>query len=146
MRVEQRMEMVEKPVTVYVANDGTEFEYSYECADYEKEIRWEHLNKIKKFKDAEGFSNPNGDDTNDENSFYWFLPQSQEDINILNDSFPLAYGYLDESDIDEVICIEESQSGDEAWVSHMSSGMSYVKRLFDKLGYDVEFVKRESEV
>ena len=145
MRVETKMKTVEKPTTVYIACDGTEFEYSYECANYENEIRWDKLNKVKQIKEAEGFANTTGEYTNDDNAFYWFVPQNKDDIDTINENFVLGSYELCDSDIGEVICIEENQGCDDAWVTYMSSGMDYVKRLFDKLGYDVEFTKREEK-
>lgn len=143
MRVETRMKTIEKPTTVYIACDGTEFEHLYECVNYEDEIRWDKLNKVKQIKDAEGFANTTGDYINDENNFYWFVPQNEDDIKTINENFVLGRDELSNSDIGEVICIEESQDCSDGWVTYMKSGMDYVKQLFDKLGYDVEFIKRE---
>lgn len=145
MNIVQKTKMVETPTIAYVAFDGTEFDSCYKCQCYEEEIRWKYLDEIKQYKSAEGFSNTTGDYTNDENSFYWFVPQSEKDVDKLNSFFPFSCDEVSYLEIGEVICIEESHSGDEAWFTYMKTGIDYVKRLFDNLGYDVTFTKREYE-
>lgn len=143
MREEIRQEVVmTKNVTVYIADDGTEFKKKHECEDYEFEnITKALLKKLQKCEDAEGLPNCNAGYVSDCYEYNWYFIRNHEDVEILNEAYGLG---ITDKYIGDWLCLETEGCCREAWFSTASEGIAYTKDLLTKLGYKVE-ITREVE-
>lgn len=139
MREEIRQEVVRTTnVTVYIADDGTEFRGRGDCLRYEWEkLKKPLLEKLQKCEDAYGIPNCDGGYVSDCNDYEWYFIRNQEDIDILNDVYYIG---LTDKVIGEWVCVEIDEVND-AWYSTASDGIKYATDLLTKLGYKVEITK-----
>lgn len=145
--VNTRQELVTYTDRVYVADDGTEFEYEWKCKEYEKELREKKAENVKHCKHLDGYANFDGMEYMECNSYRWYKPESEEDIEILNKAF-FDYGAysdnIDESYIGEWICIEETDDGD-AYISTLEQGINYARKILSALGYEMIITEKETK-
>ena len=139
MREETRQEIVVcRDVTVYIADDGTEFKYRGECLTYEWEkFKKPLLEKLQKCDEASGMPNCNGGYVSDCNGYDWYFIRNQEDVDILNDVFGVD---ISDTHIGEWVCIETDE-GCDTWFTPAREGVQYATELLTKLGYKVEITK-----
>ena len=139
MRKEVRKEVVlYRDVTVYVAEDGTEFKVKSECERYELEkLKKPLLEKLQKCDEVRGMANFNGEYISDLNEYEWYFIRNEEDMEILNKVFDLNLKY---DDIGEWICVEVGE-GSDGWCTTASQGIEYATFILTRLGYKVEITK-----
>lgn len=140
MKTVEKIEMVEKKITKYVAEDGTEF-FSYtDCARYEENKNREMLNQIEQCEEARG--NPNFDalEHMEYSNYFWFRPKNEQEIELINKVYPTDDYRIDNTDIGKWICIEVCN--DSIWHSRLDEGIQYVKNMLDKLGYEMTVTEK----
>lgn len=140
MKTVEKIEMVEKKIAMYVADDGTEFSNSNDCMNYEKRKNRESLTVIEQCKDAEGNPNFDGIEHLDYYDYFWFKPKNAEEIELLQKVYPASDGGIDNSDIGKWICLETCE--DSNWYSRLDEGINYVRELLHRLGYEMTVTEK----
>lgn len=141
MRTENITKLVERPVTVYIADDGTEFDTERQCRDYELDLRDELLAGIETCPDAECCPNFDGNECPENHNYFWYKPKNTTEIETIGKAYGIQ---LNESIAGQWICIEEGYDGD-AWWSSLDEGIKYVNKLLDMLGYEMTITESEEE-
>lgn len=138
---------------VYISYDGKEFDTDRERGNYEYEQRYIDAMKVEQIKAAEGLCPP-AEIKYEENTAYWFKPNSYNDIVTLNRflaDVPTGYGRgawtLKPQHIGKVFCVEvdETQPQKTVWVSSEEECIEKTKKLLVALGYDAVITKRENK-
>ena len=146
MRIEERKEIKEVVNNIYIAEDGTEFASERECKKYETEQEKSfYLEKLKNIECAATSYPPTlGEDILENNYFDWYRPKTNDELVTLNEAYPGIN--IDVECLNRWICVEHTEEteacGGYNYVSQIDMSMNYVKQLFNKLGYDVEFKER----
>lgn len=140
MKTVEKIEMVEKKIEMYVADDGTEF-FSYtDCARYEENKNREMLNQIEQCEEARGNPNFDGTEHMEYNDYLWFRPKNEQEIELIKKAYPTDCKSIDNSDIGKWICIEKC--ADSNWYSKLDEGINYVKELLHRLGYEMTVTEK----
>lgn len=140
MEIRKYKKIIEQEVTVYVAEDGTEFSSSRDCINYEANLRLEK--KIKeverlRIKELDGVIPFNNDGImNCENEFRWYDVTNKDDFDAINDIYnnnltqPVIYP--------EIICVEtygyDSYGGD-AYDYHMTACKKNTEDFWNQVGF-----------
>ena len=131
--------------TVYVANDGEEFDTAEECSEYEydSKICMQHkaFAEIENRPEITDYSNFGVNIYNDDNRNYWFRPKTTEELQLIAQAFSIDMDVSDEY-VGKWICVEATPF--DGFVSFLDDGIAYVKHVLDILGYDVEIKERSS--
>lgn len=142
MTIIEKREVVERTVSRFVANDGTEFEDYVECRDYERQLFCDKLETIEQKKSANGHPNLNmvRHTTSD---YIWVRPHVQKDLDIINGCMP-TLGKATENDLHQWLCLEFT-TNDKCIMTRLSEGIDYVKRILGKFGCDVTISNKAEE-
>lgn len=155
MRTEVREEekIIKDKHTIYIAEDGKEFDDIVVCKEYERRIKRNEVNKkLEKFivRELEEQIPIHDDDCFSScNAYRWFKVENEEEFNELNEL--LGEGryelYVPET-YPTYICAESENDFDiDGWTTDYSytldECMKVTKSYFEKFGYDVEFKKRD---
>lgn len=140
MKTIEKVELVEKKVTVYVADDGTEFSRQGDCISYEERKNRESLSQIEQCAEAKGNPNFDGCEHMEYNDYLWFRPKSTEEIELLKKAYPADDFGIDDADIGKWICVEVCN--DSVWYSRLDEGIDYVKELLGRLGYEMTVTEK----
>jgi len=135
---EKRKIMVPKDILVYIASDGTEFESDDACIDYEQRLKEaKALSDIEQCESLEGYPPPAGGDYNENHTFKWYRPKTVEEMDILRNIF--CDCSFSDKNIGKWHCVEENEDLD-AWVADEDDITGYIKEVYEKLGYTVNFI------
>lgn len=148
MKVVERSETVQRIITVFAAEDGTEFDNFEECAVYEDSCRRAKLRKrVEHCSGASGRANCIGkqQDPFGENEYEWFRPKSKEDIDLLNSVLDGGKGRLSLSHVGQWVCFESIPHNGFRRLSSLDEGIAYVKSLFGALGYDIAITEKSKD-
>lgn len=118
-------------VTMYVADDGTEFRDKRSCQQHEQELLEDGLNNspdVIENTDAEGCAPFDGLDYNGDHSFRWFKPLNIKGVDLLNKVFSFEYKKLDETVVGKWIYVE-TDSWDEAWYGFLQDSLDYAEEM-----------------
>lgn len=130
----ERIELVEKPIVKFVADDGTEFDHERACKEYEHAKAMEKLVCIEQCEELEDSPNFDGGECYESHSYTWYRPKDAHEIELLND----AYGNSFREDmIGEWICVETDSGDDFLWVTLLEDGINHAKYILSKLGFDM---------
>lgn len=143
MEIKVVKEMREVEVTTYIAVDGKEFKSLDDCYQHEDNLKKKELesclNGIEENLAAEGFTPLDGCEYYEYHNYRWFKPKNIEEVEVLNDYFGLAYGPLDKDDIDEWVCIEETD--DDAYTAYLRDSIRQIQTFLSLFGYKVTIEK-----
>jgi len=148
MKTIEKVELIEKTVTKYVAEDGTEFLTRAACMDYELRKALDGLDGIECCLEAENHPNIDAGEYMENHGYRWFRPHSKEDVDALNNAFKageLGSSRLEYDAIGEWICVETDGYDSFIWSSFLSDGINYAEDLLAKFGYRVEITKESGE-
>lgn len=122
---------------VFIAVDGREFDSEKDCISHEAELNIEErLDEIETNHDAEDMIPCDGDfHGTDDTTYTWVRPANMRQIKTLKLAYPDIY--VDKDDIDRWLCIEEDGENQYVARSSLDNSIHYIKRLFDKFGYNV---------
>lgn len=151
MQKEKRTEerVVVDNYTVYIADDGTEFDNEKDCIEYEKECIVNSIEpgiEAMKIKRLDGIAPINVDEEFPERDFYWFNIKNADDFDNLIKyykmrSYDTDYLYMP-SEYPALVCLME---GDDYVETMYFDDIIYnTKWFFNTLGYTVE-IKKEIE-
>lgn len=132
--------MVEQTITRYKACDGKLFDSPTQCDAYERGIIIAGLAAIEQCEEARDNPNFDGSEYPDYHDYTWYKPKNEEEINLLNDAYELDSGYLTYDHIGKWVCVEST--ADYAFVSALDDGISYVKEVLRRLGYDMTITEK----
>lgn len=135
MKPQKKIVVQRTEITVYVANDGTEFTNSSDCRSYEEERREKSLENspdVIECKDAEDCPPFDGDEYYD-HSYRWFKPLNTNGIELLNKLFGTS---LNDKYIGEWLCLEICD--DDIYTLLASDSVNYAKKMCEMLGIDDE--------
>lgn len=135
MKMVEKVEPVEKKVAKYIAFNKKKFSSRINYITYEKRKNKENLSQIEQREEANGNPNFDGCEHMEDNDYFWFRPNSAEEIELLNKAYPTDYYGIDNSDIGKWICVEVCN--DSVWFSRLDEGINYVKKLLGRLGYEM---------
>lgn len=142
MEIIQKKVVERKENTVYIANDGTEFENMQECVDYEREAMDALLEKsgdVIENKDAEDCLPFDGNEWYENHDYRWFKPLNKKGIDLLY----VAFGIKIHKDyINEWVCLEISD--DDTYMTDLKSSLEYAENMKKKFGIGDE-VTSDSE-
>lgn len=141
MRTETKNKLVKKVVTVYVSEDGKEFNSESECIMYEERIRRSCLETIHECKEADNFPPFDGCENMECNSYRWFRPENKEQVSMLNYCIEQK-DKIGDSCIGKWVCIEFDYRGTPYWSSTLECCIEYAKDLLGKLGYNITVTPR----
>ena len=143
MRAERKQEkVVYRDVTVYVADDGTEFKTAWECERYEHEqVYMPLLAKLQRCDEMEGYPNFDGQEYAEHHDYSWYFIRDLNDLEIINKVYPDTTDvHLSERYIGKWMCIETDDDGN-GWASTVDDGIEYATGILTKLGYKVQITK-----
>lgn len=153
------MNIIEKPREIidqiFVADDGQEFATEYECVAYEGRLKRneemvalkEKLCKIEKiYSEKKSDIIPIGLDlVIDSYKHDWYVLKDDEEKAVIEKlygteincaSYPIIIA------VETLADDEDYYFGDEAYIYKLEDSISYAKKFFDIMGYDVEIKKR----
>ena len=133
----------------YISFDGEEYQDMRSCREHEFDIQIkECLESIRNIISHVPFD---GEYHNtDESDFYWFYPESEEQIAFLNKTFSQIGLWNDNSpifnnsDIGKWICVEDTYDRD-FYRSPLEYQIGYVNRVLDGLGFQPVELKPKEE-
>ena len=128
--------------TVFVAEDGKEFNSEAECRNYERDNRKEILlSKLKECKEASGYIGFGDMYGSEDHDYRWFYMRSEEDVENLKEAFGFSDYDMGCVNIGDWVCVESTYDDD--YITTLYNGIDYVQRLLGHLGYDIEIKPRE---
>lgn len=146
MHYETRKEKVEKKYTVYIADDGKEFDSESKCREYENSIGRKNMKELEPFmvKELKEMIPIHFSAEYSEMCYYtWFKANNKEEFDkinkILDNVFdePNEYPYY--------MCVE-TESEFEGFISDYYTQLPEYKNItrnfWGKLGYELEFKKK----
>ena len=146
MKIKVAKEMREVEVTTYIAVDGKEFKSLDDCYQHEDNLKKQELEAclkgIEENLAAEGFTPLDGCEYYEYHTYRWFRPKNIEEIEVLNDYFNIGYRTLDEDDIDEWVCIEETD--DDVYIAHLRDSVEQIQKFLSLFGYKVTIEKNNT--
>ena len=130
--------MKTKTVTIYIADDGTEFKSECECMKYEFE----------KWIDGSANESPNivvsrcclipGDENENLDCwrYCWVMPMNLDGINEINQHIGLINSWykVDKDYVNEWICIMVDDCACNVWISALKETVNHVNQLLKELG------------
>ncbi len=142
-RKTKEVNVVQK-VTVFVADDGREFDDERECEKHDDCLKREKFKStVEHSFEAEGMPNINGCEAIEYHDYRWCKPKSTEEIDVMNDVYNFCVPY---DMVGKWICIEaENNCEGIGWWSALEEGIDYAKRLFSALGYTMTVEKKETD-
>ena len=142
---------IAKVITIYIANDGTEFESEYDCKKYEEELNKNKL-RAERIAKAETLRIPELDNVmplcdegmpNENNTYRWYKLETEDDYYALLDIYP-CYPHRAEQ-FPDIVCIENCDCepySDDAYAYYLSEIKRTTERFWDRLGYKLTFEKK----
>ena len=122
-------------VELFEAEDGTVFQSETECIEYELKRNYLQLGlrEIERCPKLENYPPFDSEEHKGSNSYEWFKPIGETDIDILNGFYDLDIPY---SDSGKWICIEVTESS--CYFSRLEDSINYAKTVLTLLGISVE--------
>lgn len=143
MKIKTTKEIREVEVQTYVADDGTEFKHLNDCYQHEDNLKKQELEAclkgIEENLAAEGFTPLDGCEYYEYNNYRWFKPKNIEEVEALNNYFNIVYGRIDKDDINEWVCIEESDY--DVYIAHLRDSVEQIQKFLSLFGYKVTIEK-----
>ena len=131
-------------VSVYVSDDGKEFESAYACQKYEEEMKHENaLKKVEKYliKNLNGYAPLRNDYVDDNHDYHWYRVPDIDAFADLLEAYRIDGGdFTKWSGFSEIYVIESID--DDSYVYSLSEIKKITEDFWDKLGYDVSLLKR----
>lgn len=140
MKKIEKVELVEKKIAVWVADDGTEFESEWECSHHEQECKGKLLENIERCTEADGYAAYDGGSIDYDDKFLWYKPKTEEEICLLNDAYSNDYFELDEGDIGKWVCVKEGYDYYE--LIRLDNAIKCFSELLGKLGYEITVTEK----
>ena len=150
MREEMKTELREVTIKRYIADDGKEFEYRFDCEKYEK-----YLSLKKYIEQADNMRIKELDDVlpldccgevEENNNFRWFSLNNKEDYDIVskaydNDELPTPKEYP------AILCVESSSYYFEEYNADsygylLKDIMADTKEFWARFGYEISFTEK----
>ena len=138
--------------TMYIAEDGTEFEEYRACELHEENLlrakQEEALQSIEHKEAMDQISPLDGGEYYESHDYRWFKPKNMEEINLLNTFFGIEFDPLVESDIGEWICVENydiSRMDEPSWVSRLKGNIQHIKWFLEQFGYEISIKESEQK-
>lgn len=150
MKTRVIQEQITRDKTIYIAEDGMEFEEYSECQKYEETLA--HKKKMLKLKEIEhnkammDESPLDGGDYPTDHDYRWFKPKTAEEVHFLNEAFGIMYGKILLGDVEKWICVEKydiEDETDDAYVARLEDSIKHIKDFLNGFGYDVTITERE---
>lgn len=149
MRKETRKEerVVTSNYTVYIADDGKEFDDERKCKEYEKKCKLRVIEpkfEAMKIKELNGIAPLTENEEFPERDFWWFNLNTEEDYDLIvnyYDALNYDLDYMGEPDTyPTTVCVMESDSYVET--VYLNDIMTMTKWFFGKFGYKVDIKKK----
>lgn len=140
MKEVTKIELVEKSVVKYIADDGTEFATLRACTDYEQTQNEKKLIQIEQCEQAKGNPMFDGCEHMEYNEYIWYRPKNEQEIAILEAVYGTDCSFSSD-DIGKWICMEVCN--DSAWKSRLEDGIEYVQTVLDRLGYTMTVTEKQ---
>ncbi len=149
MKSQKKTVVQKKEITVFIAEDGTEFDNMNDCLAYEEEWKNKLLDEspnIIECKEAEDCMPFDGNEYYENHEYRWFKPLNSEGVNLINRLFDIL---LNISHIGKWVCLEFCD--DDIYTSLLDDSIDYAKRMFElfstdeELEYMLNFVKSAEE-
>lgn len=140
MKKIEKIELVERSVVKYIADDGLEFDTEESCKEYEQAKNERKLIQIEQCEQANGNPMFDGCEHMEYNEYIWYRPKNEEEIAILEAVYGTDCGFSSD-DIGKWICVENCD--DSAWKSCLEDGIEYVKTILDRLGYTMTVTRKQ---
>ena len=138
MKVETKQQVDVRNVTVYIADDGTEFDNRWKCQQYEIEkVHKPLLEKLTQCEELNWYANFDGQEYPEHHDYRWYFVRDEEDLAILEIVYPDTLGKIH---IGKWVCIETDEDGS-SWASTVDDGITYATTVLNALGYKVEITK-----
>lgn len=139
----------------YISFDGVEYQDMRSCREHEFDIQIEECkNKITNagtLSSRRGIVPFDGDYHNpDDSNYYWFYPESEEQIAFLNKTFSQMSLWndnspiFDNSDVGKWVCVEDTYDRD-FYRSSLEYQIGYVNSVLDGLGFQPVELKPKEE-
>ena len=132
---------IKEQVTVYVANDGTEFKTEAECDYYEATLSREAVLKRDDVRVMHIGPPCDGEHFSYDYEYLWVMPLSYEACEALGKAYESDWCDENSFIVGKWSCIE-LDFDDMAIGILLDSVMDNIKRQFSLLGYEVEFIER----
>lgn len=146
MKVRKEVVMVKQSITVYVAEDGREFDTKEECELHEKRMKREALvEKAKKFC-VQGLKNVMplvNQQTSEESVYDWFHVKDREMFLFLKELFRLDGEY--NGNYPALLCVEfvDEEYGTDAYLYTMEDCINSTKDFWKKFGVELDIEQRQ---
>lgn len=140
MKVETKQQVDVRNVTVYIADDGTEFDNCWKCQQYEIEkVHKPLLDKLTQCEELKWYTNFDGQEYPEHHEYRWYFIRDENDISILDKVYSDTIDSYSKY-IGKWVCVETDDEGN-AWVSTIDDGINYATTVLKALGYKVEITK-----
>ena len=138
MKEQTKTVMVEQKQTVYIAEDGTEFNAWYDCYVYERDKKENFTSEsAMRIKEADGFAPCDGMENMECWDYKWYKVTSQKGVEELE----AIFGDKVEQPVEFPEYINIQTSDDSIWSTTLSATKDYVERFFSKFGITVTFTE-----
>lgn len=140
--------------TIYIAEDGQEFNDYYQCDKHEKNLlREKQLEALKSIEYKESMDDVtplDGGEYYESHDYRWYRPKNIEEIELLNDVFKVEDSdTLTEVDIGEWICFESydisSCDAESTYISLLSDSIRQIKWFLEQFGYEISIKENEKK-
>ena len=140
--------------TIYIAEDGTEFEEYRACELHEKNLRkikmLDALQLIERKESLDDRTPLDGGEYYESHDYRWYRPKNIEEINILNELFNIEDRYvLTDIDIGEWVCIENFDISrcdyNDTYVYPLKDSIHHIKWFLKQFGYEISIEEREEK-
>lgn len=139
----EEIRAVERKVTVYIAEDGTEFYSADMCKDYEKRLKSiktaEEL-RIAKLSNMLPITNV---EFSENNYFEWYLIRNRDDFDAVRQAYTREW-FEDCVEYPNIMCVERTDCQEyegDAYSYFLTSLMGEMMDFWRKMGYEIEFRK-----
>ena len=141
-------------LTIYIAEDGTEFNDFYQCDMHEKNLlREKQLEALKSMEYKECMDDViplDGREHYESYDYRWYRPKNIEEIELLNDFFKVEDSdTLTEVDIGDWICFENCDisrcDADSTYISLLSDCVRQIKWFLEQFGYKISINQDEKK-
>lgn len=144
MKIETRKEVKEVVTSVYIADDGTEFENKHKCETYEYDLKTKQLNEqitkleIKELNDIAPLDTK-ARYIQDNHNFKWFKVNDKKDVDLIGGVY--GDGIVEPKQYPDIICleIEEGTNYCESWSLCLSEMKQETIEFWEHFGLKVNF-------
>lgn len=144
--MKKEIKIVEREETVFISDDGLEFNNPGDCNKHERMIKLNKFNEeypvAKKYPQNPGhYAVPpfDGDQYNRDHWYQWIYIENKTDFETVVDVYG-AETELKESDIGKWVCIEMDHNG-QIWVKRLDDCIEYVSHILKQLGFKMTINK-----